>query len=699
MFYQYEKNRLNVIIFILIKALNQRGMIMYRGIFSFREEGVSNITLEALKQIELAIGVGENNFKMSRGSFDYKQRISKKVRLLKVDTQSSNGQTILTFKDPKSTEIHKISITTDEHGRITVKYMPNESGSPGTKYNRFWISFPAYPDEHIYGCGETYSSFDLKGELVRIFVAEHQNARRIGKKIIKEKILGKHPDKILPFGKYESYYAQPTFTSSKCYYLHADLKAYSEFDFRNREKITLYTQEPPVFYIEKAESFPELSGKMADLLGHQHTLPSWIYDGAILAIQEGTEKIDEKIAKAKKASVKICGVWSQDWCGCRRTGFGYQVMWNWQWDKELYHRLDEKIPEWKAQGIRFLGYINPFIALEKELYKEASQNGYCVKDKDGKDYLVTITTFPAAMVDFTNPKAYEWYKNIIKENMIGLGMGGWMADFGEYLPMDCVLYSGEDPEMVHNRWPSIWAQMNREAIDECGVSDEVFFFTRAGHTGTIKSSDMMWTGDQHVDWSVDDGLPSVIPATLSLAMSGFGITHSDVGGYTTIMHMRRSKELLMRWEEMNAFSPLFRTHEGNQPVNDVQFDDDEELLLQLARTSDMHAHLADYIKALVKDTSDKALPVIRPLFYHYDEEKAYTEKTEYLLGRDILVAPVIKEGVVSRNVYLPDDQWIHVFSKKSFRGGNFDIDAPIGQPPVFVRKDSPWLDTILELGN
>ena len=660
-------------------------------------EGVIIITLEDLQQIELAIGVGENSFKMSRGSFDYHQKIHEKRKLIRLSSHGNDKtETLLLFQDPKSSEIHKISIKTNENGRITVRYLSDESGS-GNKYNRFWISFPSDPKEHIYGCGETYSKFDLKGERIRIFVAEHQNARRIGKKIVKEKFLGKHPDKVLPFGKYESYYAQPPFTSSNLYFLHADINAYSEFDFRNKEKITLYTQEPPVFHIEKADSFPELSRKMADLLGYQHTLPSWVYDGAILAIQEGTEKIDEKLAKAKNAGAKICGVWSQDWCGCRRTGFGYQVMWNWQWDKDLYHNLDEKIKEWKSQGLRFLGYINPFIALEKELYQEASKNGYCVKDKQGKDYLVTITTFPAAMVDFTNPQAYDWYKNIIKKNMIGLGMGGWMADFGEYLPVDCVLYSGENPEMVHNRWPAIWAQLNKEAIEECGVSDEVFFFTRAGHTGTIKSSDMMWTGDQHVDWSVDDGLPSVIPATLSLAMSGFGIAHSDVGGYTTIMHMRRSKELLMRWEEMNVFSPLFRSHEGNQPVNDVQFDDDEELLIQLSRTSRMHAHLSDYLKACVKENAESALPVMRPLFYHYDEKKAYTEKTEYLLGRDILVAPVIKEGVVSRIVYLPQDDWIHVFSEKEYAGGIFDIQAPMGQPPVFVRKDSSWKDEILKL--
>ena len=74
---------------------------------------------------------------------------------------------------------------------------------------------------------------------------------------------------------------------------------------------------------------------------------------------------------------------------------------------------------------------------------------------------------------------------------------------------------------------------------------------------------MMWAGDQNVDWSEDDGLPSVITAALSLGLSGHGLSHSDLGGYTTLYGMRRTKELLLRWIELAAFSPLMRSHEGN----------------------------------------------------------------------------------------------------------------------------------------
>lgn len=646
--------------------------------------------------MEVEVAFGENKFSMSRGSFKYRQKVKERRKLhLKSKEKTDRGYR-LTYEDPSAGQEH-VFLLTQEKEKITLAY----EGEEKRDVNRYWLTFSSNPGEHFYGCGETYSKLDLQGEKVRIWVAEHQNTSRISKKIIKEKLFGKHPEKTLDFGKYESYYAQPTFVSSEKYYVHCDVNTYSEFDFTRPGKITLYFQEPPVVVSEAGADFAEVSEKLTHLLGRQEPLPDWIYDGAILAMQDwtfdgkntkegfdGCGNIERKLSKAEEAGVPVTGVWCQDWCGCRCTGFGYQVMWNWRYDEKQYPGLPEKIREWKERGVRFLGYINPFLALEKDLYREAAEKGYCVKNREGKDYLVTITTFPAAMVDFTNPKAYEWYKNLIKENMIGIGMGGWMADFGEYLPVDAVLYSGEDAEVLHNQWPAFWAKLNREAIEECGKQGEVFFFTRAGHTKTILYSSMMWTGDQHVDWSVDDGLPSVIPATLSLAMSGYGITHSDVGGYTTIMHMTRSRELLLRWEEMNAFSPLFRSHEGNQPAKNVQFDGDEEMLSHLARCTRMHVALKDYLKKLVKQQKEKGTPVMRPLFYHYEEEEAYREAREYLLGRDLLVAPVYKEGAVTRECYLPEDDWVHLFDGKEYHGGTVTVDAPIGQPPVFVRKES-----------
>ena len=175
-----------------------------------------------------------------------------------------------------------------------------------------------------------------------------------------------------------------------------------------------------------------------------------------------------KLETAKLYGLEVNGIWIQDWEGRRVTQVGKQLNWNWIWDSELYPNLDKEIKRLNEQGVKILGYVNPFLAVEKSLYKEASEKGYCVKDKNGDDYLVTITTFPAAMVDLTNPEAYEWIKGIIKKNMIEFGLSGWMADFAEYLPTDCVLFNGESAEKIHNSWPALWAKVNREAVEESG---------------------------------------------------------------------------------------------------------------------------------------------------------------------------------------------------------------------------------------
>ena len=277
--------------------------------------------LDVWKAAELTIGKGRNNFTMNRGSFRYRQRIHTRKKLVKDGIEQLSDGFNLLFHDDRNA-VYKLKVV-EKQGKVHV-----DLRSEDKEWNRYWISIPAVKNEHIYGCGETYSEFDLKGKKVRIWVAEHQNALRISDKIIREKIAGKRPDFKLPFRRYESYYVQPTFVSTRGFYLHADCHRYAEFDFRNPDMIVLHLQETHSFVCEEASGYSELSEKLSSLLGRQKELPDWIYDGAILAMQGGTEVLEEKLEKAFSSGIKVCGIWSQDWCGCRRTGFGYQVMWN-----------------------------------------------------------------------------------------------------------------------------------------------------------------------------------------------------------------------------------------------------------------------------------------------------------------------------------------------------------------------------------
>lgn len=641
----------------------------------------------------VTVGKVDASYRMSRGSFKISQRRFFSKDLFLFSAKETQGGAELIFSDEHGMKTLKVMLTVLSDGLL--KFEPELLGEKYCNFIGFKI--PAQEDEAVYGGGETFAAFNLRGKKQRVWVAEHINANQIARKIVKSSLGIKAVDRKQPYRNYETYYAQPTFMSSQKYFVHCDTTDYAMFDFSNRgfHKITINDICP--VYFGFGEDYETLMQTLGFLLGRQSPLPDWAYDGAILGIQGGTQTVYDKLEKVSKFDTAVAGVWCQDWEGRRVTAFGKQLQWNWEWDSERYPELDKKIWELKEKGIRFLGYINPFLAIEKPLYAYASKNGFCVKDKEGKDYLVKITTFPAAMVDLTNPKAYQWIKDVIKKNMIEFGLDGWMADFGEYLPTDCVLFSGEDPKKIHNSWPARWAKVNREAVEESGNLGKIFFFTRAGYTDSVKYSTLMWAGDQHADWTFDFGMPSVIPASLSLGVCGFGLTHSDIGGYTTFAKMRRSPELFMRWAEMNAFSPLMRSHEGSNPDLNAQFDENDDVTAHHAKYSRIHKLLKPYLKNAVEQCAQSSVPVMRPMFFYYDGEREKNDSTQYLLGRDLLVAPILREGKSERRVYFPDDEWISIWDETEYSKGEQKITAPLGTIPVFYRKGSGYTELFKQI--
>jgi alpha-glucosidase len=655
----------------------------------FNEKVLLRHTLESPM---LFIGRGQDSMDMYRGNFEIKDYVIERSPLLYADISQQEHEITVAFSKFSNIDPVMTLQIKEEDGRLSVEYHTNDES-----INRMWLRTPADPDEKVYGCGEQLSHFNLRGKNFPLWTSEPGVGRN------KKTYVTWQADVLDKAGGdyYHTNFPQPTFVSSKKYYCHTDTTAYADFDFRNPHFHELQFWEiPKKTLFETADSFLELAGKITNLLGRQPELPDWIYNGVILGIQGGTEITESKINKALEKGMAIAGVWCQDWQGKRITSFGKRLMWNWKWNEKEYPGLDKKIPEWKKKEIRFLGYINPYVAVEGDLFKEAEEKGYLALNHQGSTYLVDFGEFYCGVVDFTNEDAFIWYKEVIKENLIQFGLDGWMADFGEYLPIDVVLSNGADPKKMHNAWPALWAKVNYEALVESGKLGEILYFMRAGYTGIQKYCTMLWGGDQSVDFSLDDGLASVIPAALSSGMIGCGLHHSDIGGYTSLHGNKRSKELLMRWADMGAFTPMMRTHEGNRPADCFQYDDDNESLEHLARMSNVYTALSPYTKSLVKENAKHGIPVQRPLFMHYEQdEKAYDIQYQYLYGRDLLVAPVHQENQTDWEVYLPEDEWVHIWSGKEFKGGTVTISAPIGYPPVFYRKSSKWKELFSQISS
>ncbi len=631
------------------------------------------------------VGKGRGRYKFYYGLFKIKDKLNQKrpCRNFRV-TENSPECCMIEFDNGLSVRFSK----TD--GRLEMNFSTKKD------FNRMWIKLAADSDEHIYGCGEQYSELDLRGKKVPIWVQEPGLGR--GRDLItflseiKQNYGGKW---------YTTYFSQPTFVSSANWFFHSDSSAYSEFDFRKKDSHTLHFWNIPERLVyDINESATGVLKSLTDYLGRQKMMPDWVYDGMMLGIQGGREITERKLNDAKDAGVKVNAIWCQDWSGVNETSFGKQVRWNWKASADLYGKLSSYIKDLNGRGVRFLGYINPFLALDGDLYAEAKEKGYCIKKSDGEDYYVTITTFPAAMVDLTNPAAVSWIKDVIKRNLIGTGLSGWMADYGEYIPTDAVFFSGESGELYHNRYAADWAKVHMEAVEEADGEKEIFFFMRAGYTGSSRYSCNNWNGDQLVNWSYNQGFATVIPGSISLGFTGIGMVHSDLGGFTTIAWIKRSKELFMRWAEMAAFTQIMRTHEGNRPDSNWQFNSDKETLAHLAGMTSVYTALKEYHSALAAEYNKTGLPPVRHPYIHYEDDKVvHTLKYQYLYGRDLMVAPVVKKGRKRWDVYLPEDKWIHLWSGSKHTGGWVRIDAPLGKPPVFYREESKWESLFKEIKN
>lgn len=643
----------------------------------------------------LYLGKGVGKFDMYRGNFDITDYVTERVALktfiastIEEDGQKYHSVTFLNDGQPVLSTI----ISLDHDNRLKVAFEAIDSS-----FNRFWLRIQADEQEKVFGCGEQLSYLNLRGKNFPLWSSEpgvgrNKNSYVTWQADVKDKAGGDY---------YTTNYPQPTFISDKKYFCHLQTTAYADFDFTHSDFHELQCWEIPQYLlIDAEESFIDLSSNISNLFGRQPELPEWVYNGVILGIQGGTNTTIQRLTEARNLGVKVAGAWCQDWQGIKMTSFGKRLRWNWQWDKQLYPELDKTIHQLKEDGIRFLGYINPYLLDGQPLYKEALSKGYLATNKDGSDYLVDFGEFYCGVIDFTNTEACEWYKGVIKNNLIDFGLDGWMGDFGEYLPTDCQLSNDVSAEIEHNHWPHRWAKVQHEAIDESGKLDDILFFMRAGGIGSQKYCHTLWAGDQSVDWSLDDGLASVIPAALSSGLVGNGIHHSDIGGYTTLHGMKRSKELFQRWAEMAAFTPIMRTHEGNRPEDNHQFYSDEDTLAHLAKMTQIYTHLKPYIRDAVKLNTARGIPVQRPLFMHYeDDQEAYEIKYQYLFGEDILVAPTYNQGETIKSVYLPNDEWIHAWTGDVYQGGWLNIDAPIGKPAVFYKASSNYKDLLDKLIN
>ncbi len=645
-----------------------------------------------------AAGRGQERVAESRGSFKVRDKVTRlfenqSVDTITVDANTMTVQGTLTGTKGPDRVGYRFSLEAKNDHQLAF-----ELSLSGTDCNRVWLTYASEPEEHFFGFGEQFSCFDLKGKRVPSFVQEQGVGRGLQPLTFLANLVAGAG------GSWDTSYAcVPQYITSKLRSAFLDNSEYTVFDLRSADRVQIQVFASRLGgKLLQGDSPAQLIGEYTACVGRMRPLPDWILEGAVVGMQGGTEKVRDIWAALKELKTPMAAFWLQDWVGPRRTSIGKQLWWNWERDPEQYPDWDPLLRDMKSDGIRTLTYVNPFLAdvsgkpgARRNLFQEAAGKGFLVRDDTGAPCLIPNTSFSAGLLDLTNPAACDWMKEVLRDQVIGAGASGWMADFGEALPYGAKLHSGQSAASYHNSYPEAWARLNREAIDATGHGGDFVFFTRSGYRSSPQYTTLCWLGDQLVTWDDCDGIKTAVTGLLSGGMSGFSLNHSDIGGYTTfsmpLLRYRRSRELLLRWMELNAFTVVYRTHEGNQPESNAQFYSDTASLAQFSRFAKVYKAWGFYRKQLVQEAANTGLPVVRPLFIHYPQDpNTYTlSYQEFLVGSELLVVPVLDPGQNCVDAYFPAGQWIHVWSGKTFgdpnRGLRQTVDAPMGKPAVFYR--------------
>ena len=347
-----------------------------------------------------------------------------------------------------------------------------------------------------------------------------------------------------------------------------------------------------------------------------------------------------------------------------------------------------------SRGLAVLSYINSLVGTDyREAFEEALHAGALQKTGTGQVYLYQAYAggrvppqTDETQYDFSAPAATDCWK-AVAERIVAAGYDGWMEDFGEYTPLDVLTADGGTGPAAHNRYATQFHSAAAAAAAELEHQHgrRLARFVRSGWTGTAGVVPIVWGGDPTTSWGFD-GLASAVTCGLSMGASGIAMWGSDTGGFMSTVD-RLTPELLCRWIQFSAFCPVMRTKAGG-----IQFPSydrpqiwDRDVLPVWRRFTRWHLRLNDYLMAAHSAYRETGRPIMCALELEHPGIGAVND--QYLLGEDLLVAPVLEPECTRRRVVLPEGRWAELFDPGRSYAGPGTIEVTVGPDdmPVFVR--------------
>ncbi len=352
------------------------------------------------------------------------------------------------------------------------------------------------------------------------------------------------------------------------------------------------------------------------------------------------------------------------------------------------------ISDLKEKGIRTITIIDPGVKVDEEydVFKRGKEGNHFTKKLDGEMFIGAVWPGDSAFPDFSNKDCREWWKSELKKFISEHGMDGIWNDMNEpcvfnndhKTMLETCLHNSDngviEHKEFHNRYGFEMSRCSKEAQEELHPNERGFSMTRATYAGGQRYSSV-WTGDNMSLWSQ---MRMSISMNANLGISGFSFVGNDVSGFG----LDSSEELFIRWMEMGPFIPIFRNHSNMYTRRQEPWAFGPRAEKIAKKSIELRYELLPYIYDLYYISHKEGLPIFRPMIMEYEKDMNLLNMIEqFMLGENMIVAPVLYEGERSKTVYLPKGSWFNYFTMEKLQGGKwYKLPCELDEILVFVKE-------------
>lgn len=495
--------------------------------------------------------------------------------------------------------------------------------------------------EKIYGLGERFTNFIKNGQTVDIWNEDGGT------------------------GTEQAYKNIPFYLSNRKYGLFVDNPGKVSFEVGS-EKVSRVQFSVPgeemSYSVVGGENLKAILNTYTDLTGKAPLVPDWSY-GLWLSTSFTTDYDEKTVLEFVDGMAERNIPLSVFHFDCR---WMKELEWcNFDWDKSKFPDSEGLLKKLHDRGLKICVWINSYIGQKSPLFEEGAKNGYFIKNEDGSVWQWDKWQAGMAIVDFTNPEATKWYQGYLKK-LVAMGVDCFKTDFGERIPTEGVkYYDGSDPELMHNYYTYLYNKAVYDVLVETKGADEAILFARSATVGG-QQFPVHWGGDCSSNYP---SMAESLRAGLSFGMSGFGYWSHDIAGFED----QASPDLYKRWTQFGLLSSHSRYH-GSTAYKVPWLYGDEAV--DVAREfTELKLQLKPYLLKMAQETHETGVPMMRAMVLEFPDDPTCEDiDTQYMLGDDLLVAPVFREDGVAR-FYVPDDgtgqAWTNIITDTAYEPGKW----------------------------